>query len=290
MSILLTTNVIKSESGFPIGPIAIVPHVEIASVFKFCKIPFDFIDNQTKQRSEWLNELQKRDPKVLVIYCDEAYIQELKTIKEQFSTTTIIAVFDKQECINNLVFDYGIDYVFWGTNYAYLAQLVQAIISPFTVFYDHIPAIAYKNGLGELTKTQYEEIKPELVKVYSVFCLEHKKVLLPFGYQIDADHSVDILNGAGANVLTDLDAFDPNINYTSYVLRVAANKKVKLKLIDLIQNKNFVGNLTIYPSCDIFEDTIMYQKIAKAVSLASEINKSGFFMRLLLKIRLNKFK
>ena len=211
-------------------------------------------------------------------------------MKTSFEKVTLVAVCCNKDLTNTLVFDYGIDYMFWSENYAFLSQLVEAVISPFTMFYDHIAGISYKNGLGELTKTNAPEIKPELVKIFSLYCLDHTNVYLPFGYQIDAEHSIEITNGAEMNVLTDLDKFKTDEVYTSYYLNVAANKKSSTKLLNIIESPNFCGNLTVYPSCDIKDDKLFYTNLSKGVGLAQEIKRSGFLKRFLLKFKLNKLR
>jgi hypothetical protein len=290
MSIVVTSNIVQSECGFPINPITNLKLAEMASVLKFTRVPFEFLDAQKMTSEEWVKTLLKKDAKLIIIQCDEAFLQELKTLKASFEKTTLVAVVSNQDLTNTLIFDYGIDYVYWSENYTFLSQLAEAVISPFTLFYDHVPCISYKNGLGELTKTEATEPKPELVKIYSLFCLDHINVYLPFGYQIDAEHSIEITNGAEMKVLTDLDKFDANETYTSYLLKVPANKKASAKILSIIESPNYVGNLSLYPSCDIKDDKVFYTNLSKGVVLAQQIKTSGFIKRFLLKLKLNKLR
>ena len=290
MSILISSSIHKHACGLPIAPISNTAMIEIASVLAKNQMEVETLDAQDKPYEQWVKEMKRKQPKMLIIQVDVAYVQSLKTLKTNFEKQTLVAVCSDKELIETLVFDYGIDYVFYSENYASLVQLIQSLNNPFSPFYDHIPGIAYKNGLGELTKTVEPELKNEMFTINSDFVLDYEKIYLPFGYQIDAKNQVDILNGAEQKVLTDFLKYKDVQAYDAFYLKIPASKKALNKIIQIIEKQDIKDNFHVYPSCDVVDDLKIYQQIVQAVALALEIKKAGFFKRIFLNIKLNKLR
>lgn len=290
MSVLLTSNIVKTSFGFPLNPICILPLVEIASSLHENNVGVDFFDAQKLSLQEWVKQIKLKEVKVVLIQVDEAYLQNLKELKQELGKTIIVAVLSNQDLIDTLVFNYGIDYVYYSENYSDMALMLQTLISPFAMFYDHIPSIAYKNGLGELTKTPLGLKKGDLVKINSKFTQDYQKINMPFAYHIDATYKVDILNGADTDLMTDFLKFKNGNETTVAHLGLPASKKALSSMIALLENGVKIENISVYPTCDVVEDVKMYTNIASAINLASEIKKSGFFKRFLLKLKLNKLR
>lgn len=288
MSVLLSSTIHKHECGFPINPVVNTRLAEIASVLAKQNIYTSVFDGQSLSKEEWIDGLKSKQAKIILIEVDLAYFQVLKSLKSVFEKETIVAVCKDPDLINTIIFEYGIDYVYFSENFEGLFQLLQSLSNPFSMFYDHISGIAYKNGLGELTKTLQLDTKSELITLNSDFIPTKSKLYLPFGYQIDTKKEVDIINGADHKVLIDFLSYKKEVNYDSFFLKIPASKKALNKLLYIIENQYVIKNFIVYPSCDVFDDFQMYSLIAKATNLALEKKKAGFFKRILLNIKLNK--
>ena len=289
MSILVTSNIVSNTSGLPFQPLPMVDLIETTSFLKHSNLGFDVLDGQKNNLEEWIQEIVTKSPKILLLVLSEPYLQLLKEVKSKLPEEIIVVVVtESEELIDTLIFEYGLDYVYFDKNKTGLVELLPALVNPFAMFYDHILGIAYKNGLGELTKTT-KSVEPSVF--HSVFTKGvtkgHKSVYLPFGTTLE-NVDIDILNTSDKNVLTEFVEYDSTIQYEAFFLKLPASKKVKRFIGKLIDEQHNLDDLHIYPSCDVIEDKKFYSKIFSILELHKEVRKAGWFKRIFLKMKLNK--
>lgn len=289
MSVLVTSNIVKHATGLPFQPLPLLDLVETTSFLKQNKLGFDVLDGQKITKEQWVEEISAKSPKILLVVLNEPYLQLLKGLKDKLGEEiTVVVVTESEELINTLIFDYGLDYVYFDKNKTGLGELLPALVNPFAMFYDHILGLAYKNGLGELTKTDTLKISSDFHLVLTKGVTNgHKSAYLPFGVTIE-NTDTDIINASDKNVLTDFVKYDSKVQYDVFYLKIPASKKIKRFIGKLIEEQDNLDELHIYPSCDILEDKKFYSGISSVLELAQEVKKAGWFKRIFLKMKLNK--
>ena len=269
MSVLVTSNIHKHQAGLPYGKQPLFEVSPVLNVLEIVGLPHQFFDGQDKTEEEYISYLKASPSKIIVIQLNEPFIQVLQKLKKELEEKTIVVCTPDESLIQVLVFDYGIDYVCFDLNG--LPDLIQTANNAFAPFYDHVKGIAYKNGLGELSKNE----KSGLDDVSSE---NHPSVL--DGYS----NSVSDLQ----NVLTDFTQYKTSKEYDAFHLKVPSSKKAVRTLSKIIEEKEIVNNLSVYPSCDIEEDKKFFTDMALLIELSVAKKSAGFFKRFGLNRKLGK--
>lgn len=289
MNVLLTSNTVKQSSGFPYAPLPLIDLVEMASFFKHSKIGYDVLDGQKLSVEDWERELCTKESKILIVVLDEAYIQNINGLKAKLSdNTNLVVVTENEDLIDLLIFEYGVDYVYFDKNKGGMRDLCSALMNPFSVFYDHILGVAFKNGLGKLTKTDKLDINSDFPLVITKSLTNgYDTVYVPETCELE-EESLKRINSLEANILTDFTKYDSKAQYDGFYLKLPASKKAKKMIVKLVEEQNNIDKLHVYSSCDVIEDNKFYTMMYQLLDLSIKVKKAGFFKRILLSFKLNK--
>jgi len=292
MSILLTSNIFKDESGFPFQPL---PHTgcgSIATLLEQKGVGYEYYDGQGVDKEAYLNHLANTSAENIILILSEPYIQYLGEIKERCGEKNIVCCTNDESLIETIVFKYNIDFVIFGTGYAGLFDLIKTFYNKFNLFYDHIAGIAYKNGSGELTKTVAGSDLSERGVIPSAIYDQYERIVV-------ANVAKDLPEEIGEKIIIDRSKQSVFTDFTKYkkvkssadffYLYLPASKKAIKTLIRIIEDVDDVENkLSIYPSCDVIEDKEFYVKMNECLELALKKKKSKFLTKIFTGRKLNK--
>ena len=269
MSVLVTSNIHKHETGFPYGTQPLYELSPVLNALEAQKVPFDFFDSQAKSEDEWFSHIGSTQSKIVVIQLNEPYIQFLSRVKLKLADKTIIVCTEDQSLIQVLVFDYEIDYVCFDLNG--LPELISTASNAFAPFYDHIKGIAYKNGLGELTNTGVSGLD-------KVSAETNDKLVASYDQPISQYE----------NALTDFISYKSTKEYDAFYLKLPSSKKAMKIVRKIIEENEIDNNLFVYPSCDVNEDKKFYTRMGLMIDLLIQKQSAGFFKRIGINRKLNK--
>jgi hypothetical protein len=290
MSVLVTTNCIKDQSGFPFNPLFPIEIAEIASLLHQNGVAVDTFNGQSMDYEAWKTKILKLQPKILILNIQESHIQLFKSLKSELNSTKIVAISKNSDLINSFIFDYGFDYVYYSKNLAGLPLLIKTMSQTFSPFYDHISGIAYKNGMGEITKTNEPNELLEKVEISNLFLPKDENYFLPEHLKSTENTDNQVINSGENKVLTDFLGFKKGQNYDSAFLQIPASKKALEKVLEIIENINDSKNIHIYPSCDLVDDRKIYSKMGTAIAVSIEMKNSNFLKKFFLSLKLNNLR
>jgi len=260
MSVLITSNIVKHSSGFPIGGYPMLQLSPLCNAMEYAKIPYVTLYGQESSRDNWVKSIQDTNHKIVLIGLDVPFLHSLKEIKADLTDRQIIVFTEDQELIDVLINDYEVDYVCFGL--AGLLELIRTAIQPFSPFFDHVPCIAYKNGLGEITKTDFKESQEDFSGVNT---------------NLFQGHAPEIQ--AYENVLTELFQYKSDENYDAYCLKIPSSKKALKQLGKIIDENSIHDNLFLFPSCDVEEDKSIYHKMHSFIEYKLELKNASLFRK-----------
>lgn len=287
MSIVLTSNIHLHASQLPFGALPltqlVVPHVVLTEG----GLTPVLIDGQNLNYDSWVSQIKSCHPKIVVLAVDDAFLLSIKRLKEDLGSVSVVVCTQETDLTETLIFDYDIDFICFDTDYLCLPDLIRTMNHAFAPFYDHISGIAYKNGAGELTKTDIQsmsqsrtwEVPKELLKGYDV-------VLMPKGLVLLTDSQIKVI-GENELVLQDLSSYQSSVQYDRFLLRIPSSKKALKTLKRILEDqKPKLNTLHIYPSCDLEEDLVYYARMGEAIHIYFQMKHSSWIKRMLLSRKL----
>lgn len=267
MSVLVTSNIHQEISGLPYGEQPLYEVSPVLNILEETNIPHSLLDGQKYDFDSWVERIKSSNNKIVVVVLNEPYIQCLSRLKQVLEEVTIVVCTPDESLINTLVFDYGLDYVCFDLNG--LPDLLKTASNAFAPFYDHVKGIAYKNGLGELSKNEVSGL-PEVSDVVN------EQVLKNYS------------NTEFENILTDFTSFKSGHEYDAFYLKLPSSKKAVKTLKKIIEEHEIGDNLFVYPSCDLKEDKAFYKDMSSLIEMSLALKTAGFFRRFSLKRKLGK--
>lgn len=269
MSVLVTSSIHKHSSGLPFGKQPLIEVSPVLNVLTSAGLPCLFLDGQEKTEEQYIAYLKESPSKIIVIQLDEPFIQVLRMLKPQMEDKTIVVCTADESLIQTLIFEYRIDYVCFDLNG--LPDLIQTASNAFAPFYDHVNGVAYKNGLGELSKNVVSNLPQPPLETPDVVLNGYSKSLSSF-----------------ENPLLDFTHYKSNNNYDAFFLKVPSSKKAVRVLAKVIEENKIEGNLFVYPSCDVEEDKKFFKDMALFIGLCIDKKTAGFFKRFIINRKLGK--
>ncbi len=164
MDIVLSSAFNMAHGSLPEVRIQKIPLglLEVEAYLTTNKLSVKVLDLMYLSKADWLSEVKRLAPKVIVLLAQtdnteflRSLMEEVKVFKEENKVELVVVAVNEIESL----IETGADFVVHDNYCGSIYNLLSALSSPFNMFYDHLKGIAFKNGAGSISKTPVEDQK-----------------------------------------------------------------------------------------------------------------------------------